>query len=328
MKNLKLCLFFLCLFSQLCAQKVPLNSIVEHFTNTKCSVCASRNPGFITNKSRFPSLSYISIHPSSPYSSCILSQQNTTTNDARTNFYSVFGSTPRIILNGSVVSSSSDYADTNLLKPYLNLMSSFSIKMKIMRTKQDSMTYQITVTKRDTSSVDTAILFSGNIEDTLFVNGGNGEPLHYNVLRYGVQEKIKLPAIVSDSIVIAKSLKLNAIWDEKRISSFAILQANNTKQLIQTGKSNLLLKFVVNTSQIEDKNQKPSISIYPNPATSFLTINSVHNLKSNFTIYTISGELKLKGSLNLRSQIDIESLPAGTYIIHLENDFLRFEIKK
>ena len=48
------------------AQKVPLNSIVEHFTNTKCSVCGSRNPGFLTNKNRFPSLSYISIHPSAP----------------------------------------------------------------------------------------------------------------------------------------------------------------------------------------------------------------------------------------------------------------------
>jgi hypothetical protein len=48
--------------------QVAKKIIVEHFTNTKCSICASRNPGFHTNLSANPTVQSISIHPSSPYS--------------------------------------------------------------------------------------------------------------------------------------------------------------------------------------------------------------------------------------------------------------------
>lgn len=101
-------LLFIGLSSSLFAQ-VPRNIIVEHFTNTKCSVCASRNPGFQTNLNAHPDVRQISIHPSSPYSTCLLSQQNTVDNDARTNYYGVYGGTPRLVINGTVISASVNY---------------------------------------------------------------------------------------------------------------------------------------------------------------------------------------------------------------------------
>ena len=298
------------------AQKVPLKSILEHFTNTKCSVCASRNPGLISNINKFPSLSYISIHPSAPYSGCILSLQNTSTNDQRTNFYGVYGSTPRIVINAKAIVNSIDYSDSNVLKPYLNLQSSFDIKMKITRIKTDSMTYQIAIYKVDTSSLDSANLFSGNIEDTVFVNGGNGEARHYHVLRYGVQEILKLPSNMNDSIVIKKSVKLNSIWDEKRISSFAILQSISSNLLIQTGMTGLLPKFSSGSSSIQLSTNSTKISVYPNPANSYLVVNSEEPL--NYLIFDIQGVLKLKGRLELNERINIQSLVDGFYILKVE----------
>ena len=61
-------------------------------------------------------------------------------------------------------------------------------------------------------------LFSGNIEDTVFLNGGNGESIHLNVLRYGIQENVTLPSVISDSMIITKSVKINSNWDEKSLS--------------------------------------------------------------------------------------------------------------
>lgn len=308
------------------AQKVPLNSIVEHFTNTKCSVCASRNPGFLTNKNRFPSLSYISIHPSAPYSSCALSQQNTVTNDARTNFNGVYGSTPRIIINGAVINNLSDYADSNLIKPYLNQFSSFDIKMRIKRTSKDSMSYTTVIKKVDTSSLSTASLFSGNIEDTVFLNGGNGEPQHYNVLRFGIQESINLPSIVNDSVVITKFVKLNTIWDEKRISSFSILQTTNSKQLIQTGKSLLVPKYTAVSALIQ--NHTTSFSIYPNPSSNYLIIESNKAKNISYTISDILGKNRSSGILESNKKIDIQSLENGIYYLNIDTEFIKFEVLK
>jgi hypothetical protein len=49
MKELSLILGTVLLQLTLAHAQVTKKIIVEHFTNTKCSVCASRNPGFHTN---------------------------------------------------------------------------------------------------------------------------------------------------------------------------------------------------------------------------------------------------------------------------------------
>jgi hypothetical protein len=77
MKKLTLFAASLLLNLGLIYAQVAKKTIVEHFTNTKCSICASRNPGFHTNLNANPAIQSISIHPSSPYSTCFLSQQNT-----------------------------------------------------------------------------------------------------------------------------------------------------------------------------------------------------------------------------------------------------------
>tara|TARA_B110000285_G_C15096412_1_gene602244 strand:+ start:1583 stop:1825 length:243 start_codon:yes stop_codon:yes gene_type:complete len=72
--------------------------LVEHFTYTRCSVCASRNTGFITNLNAQSDVVHISYHPSSPYSNCQFNQYNLQENDDRTKYYGVFGSTPRLVI--------------------------------------------------------------------------------------------------------------------------------------------------------------------------------------------------------------------------------------
>ena len=96
-------------FCQLAFSQVPKKAVVEHFTNTNCSVCASRNPGFYTNLNMQTGVLNLAVHPSSPYPNCLLYQQNATANDARTNYYGIYGSTPRLVINGNVISSAANY---------------------------------------------------------------------------------------------------------------------------------------------------------------------------------------------------------------------------
>ena len=116
-------------YSQTLLSQVPKKTIVEHFTNTKCSICASRNPGFYTNLNNQPGVLHLAIHPSSPYNGCQLYQQNSSENDARTNYYGVYGGTPRLVINGSVISVNANYSDNSMFTPFLQQTSPALIKI-------------------------------------------------------------------------------------------------------------------------------------------------------------------------------------------------------
>lgn len=111
-------LFQLALTTQMNAQMVAKKVIVEHFTNSRCGVCASKNPSLFTNLTSHPDILHISYHPSSPYSSCVFSQSNPAENDSRTNFYGIFGGTPRIVIQGDVISSSTNFGSSTLFTAY------------------------------------------------------------------------------------------------------------------------------------------------------------------------------------------------------------------
>jgi hypothetical protein len=98
-------LFFV---SSITLAQVPKKVVVEHFTNTRCSVCASRNPGFYNNYKTQAGVIHLAIHPSSPYAACVLSQHNPVENDARTNYYGVYGGTPVLVIQGVVISTSAN----------------------------------------------------------------------------------------------------------------------------------------------------------------------------------------------------------------------------
>jgi hypothetical protein len=313
MRNYFLSFFCFTLWFSANGQQVPLQSVVEHFTNTRCSICASRNPGFYTNLAAHPSMMHLSIHPSSPYATCILSQQNTATNNARTNYYGIFGGTPRLVINGNVVPASSDYASSNLFSPYLSGTSSFQINVDLIKISNDSLEYTVVIEKMDTSSLSQAILFSGNLEDTVFVNGGNGEQQHYNVLRYGSQEQVVLPSQVGDVVTLTKRVGIKNFWDLERMKAFAILQSTSNKRLIQSGKSSLLDNV---TASVDNQyNAGQAVFLYPNPASTYISIKDDHY--DEYMIYSMLGEVVQRGTIT--ATIDVSAIPGGNYILLVQN---------
>ena len=145
-------LFTLIFLSQLSYSQVPKKVVVEHFTNTKCSVCASRNPGFYTNYYAQTGVIHLAVHPSSPYSACVLSQHNAAENDARTNYYGIYGSTPRLVIQGVVISSGANYSSASIFTPYLGQQSPASIKIVQSKYGNDSIRSRIVIKTEATHS--------------------------------------------------------------------------------------------------------------------------------------------------------------------------------
>ncbi len=310
--------------------QVPKKTMVEHFTNTKCSICASRNPGLKANFDLHPDVLHISIHPSAPYSTCYLSQQNTVDNDARTNYYGVYGGTPRIVINGTVISNATNYADTSLFASYGGGMSTMRIDISQFAVGADSIQSRMVI-KRVLAGppMPSAVLFAGLVEDTVFGNGGNGELQHYNVLRRALFTSqgtaVNLPASVGDSLVMTKTEAYGLVWDQDRMATVAILQEASSKALIQCEMSSTFKNTVV-TGMARALEDQVEIVIYPNPAHEFLNVKLevATGAEASIEMLDLSGKLVasqhcgILGSGSHHLRIATQDLPAGMYMARVQ----------
>lgn len=299
--------------------QVPMKTVVEHFTNTKCSVCAGRNPGFYSNLNNHQDVLHLAIHPSSPYPGCLLYQQNAAGNDARTNYYGVYGGTPRLVINGSVISSSANYDAAVLFSPFLSQTSPASIVISQTRYGNDSIRSRVTVKTVGSHSLGNLSLFVALAEDTVFYTGSNGEPQHFDVFRKALTPAVglgvNLPANMGDSIVFTASATVNPVWNFSRINTYAILQQSTGKTLVQAEKysSPVILSAA-------DKN-KPlaETEVFPNPSRHTFYLNHLPP-QTRLEVFNANGKLLLSQYNEGRTIIDLSEETAGIYFLRLTSD--------
>lgn len=301
------------------AQQVPKVVVAEHFTNTWCSICASKNPPFYANLANFSQVLHVAYHPSAPYAGCPLSMHNAPEADARTNFYGIYGGTPRVVIQGNVLGSGTSFADPNIFSSVSGGTSSFAMAVDLSRIGTDSLQAEIRIRKTDTSSLTSAMLYAVATEDTVVLASGNanGEPRNYDVFRksfFGnTSISVTLPVTVGDSIVVTKRIASNSVWVLSRMTATAMLQdANNAA--IQAARS----AKIPQTSGIGVVTNTNLIEVYPNPATSHLFIKNLPASITRYQVITFSGTVVANGQVNSAlSPISIEQLPAGVYVLSL-----------
>lgn len=310
------------------AALVPKKLLVEHFTNTLCSVCASRNPGFMSNLNMQVNPVYLRFHPSAPYSACILNQVDKTGNDDRCKAYNMYGSTPRLAINGNPISANSNYNSSALFAPYLNEESSFEIKTSQLKSN-NSLIVRITIIKRDTSSLVNGNLYVAALEDSLKYNAPNGEQLHTSTYRKAFTsvsgQSVVLPSAINDSLVLYFTTTLNQSWNTKMISAIAILKSN-TGTYIQSTETDMNQSD--QTLSINSNMKENTYKIYPNPSSNFIEINGTDD-NDNFEIvvYGFNGKELFRETGNSTLKLDISGLTVGIYIIEIKSE-TRFETMK
>lgn len=298
----------LLLYSNLEAQ-VKKTTLVEHFTNTRCSVCASRNPSWNTVLNANPDVLRISFHPSSPYSSCIFNQYNKAENDDRTKFYGIFGGTPRAVINGRVTSGLSQ---NELDKE--SMTSDFSIQLKLLEFS-DSLKVDALV-KDETGNAN------GNYNIHLFIsekivnyNAPNGEKTHHNVFRRSFSIDINsfnTNSASKDSVIIKGVVGVDEAWEKENLEVFAIVQAAD-KSIEQAAQLDLEKTSSVN-SVSEHK-----IAVYPNPAKEMIKLN-IKEQNLLVKIYNAQAVLVKEVVLKDSDAININDLTNGLYYLEAQTD--------
>ena len=318
MNTIKILFCILIINVQIDAQAVSKNILVEHFTNTRCSVCASRNPGFYAAKKQKPDVLHIAYHPSSPYSNCLFNTQNKVENDARTNHYGLYGGTPTFCINGDIKSSNA-VQNSTVYTPYENQTSPISVDVKISPSGSDSIRVLVEVKAVSTHSLGNLSLYVPIIEDTVFYNAPNGEKQHYDVFRKsftGVNAiSFNAPVVGGSSFIYAAKILKNPLWNSKRLSAVAIVSAMD-KSVIQTAQSDLYSDAVLNSLNENIKNDV-QLTLYPNPSLNNLNIRVDESfIGESYFIYNLLGNVIKKEVIYLiDTVIDLSDFPVGIYIV-------------
>lgn len=326
----KIILLFSLLSKDIWAQEVTRNIIVEHFTNTRCGVCASRNPGFYNNLRQNPDIIHIAYHPSSPYSTCLFNTQNKLQNDARTKYYDVYGGTPQFVVNGTEISSS-QVSNSEVYSPFKNKTSPIDLKVFVANALNGEIEVSFNAVAKKNNSIGKLNYFIALVEDTVFYNAPNGEKTHYDVFRKSFSDNMlptfDVPQNEGGDFSFRGKIKIENIWNLSRIYAVVVLTDGN-KKVLQVAKSDLYNANVLSGTSDEEKGNS-ILEVYPNPAESTLYVrsNSSEELLS-YEIYNHLGQCLLKSiSDPITSTIDVSILEHGMYYLRLHNDTNTFIYK-
>lgn len=315
--KLLLLLGFLCFGVIAYAQPAPRAVLVEHFTNSRCSICAARNPAFYATLRQQPGVLHVSYYPSSPYTACVFSQQNRAENDARTNFYGVYGATPRLVINGTVIPAGQNYADAAMYAPFQGQTSPFALTTALAAQGADSVRVTVQLTTVAAHTYAALTLYVPLVEDTVFYAAPNGEPRHYDVFRRSFTGTAPLtitPApVVGNTITVRRTLSRDPLWATDRLYALAIVQ-DAGRTVVQAAASPLLNSAVNGLPETADV----TLRAYPNPVTDQLLLTGAGRLRT-LSITNALGQV-VDQRAQAEAALDLTSLPPGLYVLRALTD--------
>ena len=309
----------LCLFnlSTTYSQSAPKKVVVEHFTNTRCSVCASRNPGFYSALDQNSDVIHVAFHPSSPYSTCLFSTQNKVENDARTNWYGLFGGTPTFAINGSP-KNINEVSNASVYQDFKGKTTPISLSVSIKPFGSDSIEVNTIIKSVVNHNLSNLQLYVILAEDTVFYNSPNGEKIHRDVFRKSFTGSNPLTIILGNQegnqYTYSKKIGKNSLWNLKRCYAIAMLHEVN-KSMVQAGVSSLFGEII--SAIDEELRAQNNLVLYPNPTYDILNISLLNNEVINYLeVFDDFGKIMTKRSINENTTIlEFTNLAAGFYII-------------
>lgn len=317
-----LCFFVMTGTALLDAQRPVL---VEHFTNTWCPICASRNPSLYETIAKYPDdVVHIAYHIPVPYNQCILYQANKPDQEARMNYYGIFGS-PSAYINGTNGSGSKLLDETKLTNAIASAAPLSVTVTNAPSGSPDGLSSLVNVNITANSTVDAgnnARIFVLIAERTLDYTGPNGESTHPDVFRRfltsNAGDVISLPQ-AGNTVSMSYSYNLESGWISNQIYPIAFIQNIETKTVYAVGSS-----LLNSTTGVHDFAPAEALRLYPNPADNQLFVQSpIGDLQAEARVFSLSGQLIRTAKIHDQT-IDVSGLASGLYVLRIQDQVGRF----
>lgn len=290
---------------------------MEHFTNSRCGVCAGSNPGYYNLLNNYKGhYHHISIHPPIPYSACLLYQANKDDQSQRSNFYNILG-TPTIVFNGQTKKSASG-VNASFLDAEIKKES--AIQIVVSETGSNSKNAKIEIKTIGQKPGGKYRLYVAITERVLNYASPNGEKVHYDVFRDFASAVTGDDVDLADqggSVVKSYQYLIQPSWDEKEMYVIAWVQDESTKEVLNSGTK---FDVVSSTEQLKQLN----FSIQPNPVQGKLNIYFPNNSNKNarLVITNLLGREIARTPLNLQNnsfEMNVQHFEKGIYFAKIES---------
>lgn len=319
MKNLFTFLLFLGTFQLAIAQtSAPKYLLFEHFTNTNCGVCASQNPSFFNTIANYPdNVHHIAYHPPFPYQQCVFYQANTSENEDRTSFYSIFG-TPRIVWNGTFTSSPAGVSASEIED---RIAETSPIAIEVEESGGISRSVSVKVHTFGEQPTGNLKIFAAVVEKEVEYNAPNGEDLHHNVFREmltSISGDNFSAASTGEATTLNYSYQVDTDWVLSETYVVVFVQDLNTGEILNSG-----TKFDEPISSTFTLAANQSFDIFPNPTSNLLNvqIKNIELTHNQLLIFNSLGQIVSTQNinpLNKTYEINMAGLPEGNYWIRLQ----------
>ena len=310
--TLLLCIFTTALYAQ---GPVKRYVLLEHFTNSVCSVCKSKNPAFYNLVDQYAAdVHHIAYHPPIPYSSCIFYQHNPNENNDRADYYSVFG-TPMVAANGAAAVSVNSLTSA-VLQSYLGQTSPVLVQVS-ENTAGNQRTADIGVTTVGTVPAGSYKLFAAVVEKKVDYTSPIGSTIHRNVFRKMLPNKDGVtyePAGPGSTVSYSYTFNIDPAWVADSIYVVAFIQNTADKNVLNSG-----TKFDPVIVSAGETPALQSVQIQPNPAIAEAWVSLPGKQVDRMEIFSFGGHL-VRTDFETRYdlvQIPLEGLAPGLYVVKL-----------
>jgi hypothetical protein len=301
---------FMLILAQLDAQtSYKRYPTMEHFTNSWCSSCASRNPALFSYLTSYEGqYHHMTIHPNVPYQGCVFYQANVAENTERKNYYSV-SSTPRLFLNGTFVSTGAALLPPATFTAALAQTSQLGIG--VTETTGTNRTAQVKLHAISSLPAGDYVLRVALVEKTINYASPNGEQIHHNVFRKFLTPVAGLPVTgltAGAKLDFSYNYAVDAAWNANEIYVLAFLQNNSTKEILNSGTR--FDNFVLDASDVQNE---IALAVTPNPANEFFTVQSTEKLVQ-LNVFNLQGK-RVFEQQNPNGTIDVSNWESGVYLV-------------
>jgi hypothetical protein len=291
---------------------------MEHFTNTRCGICAATNPGYYQLLTNYKGhYHHLSIHPAIPYSSCLLYQANKEDQDLRTSHYSIIG-TPTVVFNGTTKKSASSVTAAFL---DAELKRESPIQLEVSENGGSPRATNIVISTLGAKPSGKHRLYVALAERVLDYASPNGEKTHYDVFRDFMSAPAGDPIVLADqggSVVQAYSMDLQPSWNPDQIYVLAWVQDETTREVLNSGTKLDLASSLESVSSL-------AFGIHPNPVGDKLLIRFPGRIPANarLVVTNLLGRVLHTSSLQNNQvgviELDVQRFDRGIYFARLES---------
>lgn len=310
--------------------KVPF---VEHFSNTKCPICISNRSDIESNLDKFKGdINTMTIHRKYPKSSCPLYLYAKEEADNREAVFAQSShplvGTPSLCVNGesghygSIVKRIEDVQDDKVLAG-----------LNMVETGVNSKKVTLEVFNLTDSKMDNLFVYAALVQQRVDVEvDGTNYTIHNVFRKFLGKQKGKGDSVPSIAPGKSETIVLEGTVPNDLSSSGLYVLAWVEQRVPAGGKYevvtlNSVSKFTTTITSNELSIPESELSLFPNPASNELHVRNTSDFTPDqYRIMSMTGrEIRTINSSN--ASIQISDLPAGRYILMLENEHNRVSRK-